>query len=650
MPIPIVGLHRHYFEKQKSKLKFSWPSGLALLHKYWGVSWVHLEHEFILLTSSLFLTTSSLMSMYRHSFPKAADLQYIMLTVLWLARYPIHRIICTTDTNSTRYGAKDGWKFFHLISSRLQWFWIFATSGGQYYDVPATIFTSSVSEDISNPSSKGEEMRYNNNIQRMNHSSLIKIFPLHLLCFVISILKWMFQIVHVGRSSKRINNTITTSGRTTKGEHQDEESFWHIYRIQLKKMEHGMSSYWVLSHIQILIFIFSLVVFSFHLYHHYIVWSLPANKLHSSNGRLVGNMNYLPSDDSSNWIPNNLRMLTRLTKMFKVDSETANAVVNKLYSWSGVFMTMMMFGCVGSLLVFGRIILPLPDLVKTTQNNTRGKLSKKRSEVPWCEKYSSIMDTDRFFLHLIVSVLRVLEYFILCFILPRSEYICKASGHCDIGISMFELGSLAIKGHRGRSMYDRLIYDMPLAWLIGFITVLIPSLVFLSATVTLDRSRLAINAFLQQAEPKMIRRASLTKKIEPTESDFDFSEFLSSNLQANKGIFSALKHFHRNLKSPMYKIFADEVGPLSTSRILSICSTIHLVMSTSIMVLFIFYYVTNRYWHPLVLLYLSFFSSAPDPGSLDYSSLKRYADHISVSHKMISEDILSHQAAKEENQ
>lgn len=646
MPTPVIGLHRDYYEqklaeRKRIQRKVSFPDGSTLAYKLFGISTVHLEHELILLVSSLFLTTASFMSLYRYSFPATRDVLYIIMTFLWLSRYVFHRIICTSDTNSTQHGPKDGWRFMNSLTARFQWIWISMTSGGQYYDVPLSMLTSlhAKEEEISNDfSNKGGEINYNTS--GLHESRAVKVLLIHPLCFITSITKWISQYLQTKQSNtdldwippeKPSRRSTHTGASSASQDQKRSDLFQSIYSVQYRRIRYSVSMCWnYLPQPQAVLFFSALFLCGLQIYIHYSVWKM--NSIYYKSSSFFGLSGFYWDVGNRPHFENTATQSMLLKRNFFAKHHIGRSIIELLYSPLGVFCTIMTIGCLGSLLFFGRLILPLPDLVANPQEPGRHKSLTKKIGTPWCEKYRSIVNADRLQLHFIVIALRVLEYAILCFALPRSEYICKATGHCDIDVSIFEMGPLAVNRENGRRMYDRLIYDSFLSSVIGIITVLITSLVLLSSAVTLDRSHLAMKAYLYQEEASGSSKRSGSKK--GGQFDFDFSEFLPPPPDVKKGTFATLKQTMDSFKAFVYSVFADEVGPLSTSRILSVCSSIHLGISIFVIILFIFYYTTDRYWHPLVVLYLSFFSSAFEISAVDTFILHNLANDISMSHKM----------------
>ena len=114
-----------------------------------GPTTLHLEHEFALWISLSILTVSSLQALYRNSFGFAGDFIFIMLVVLWLARHMILRYIYTTDVSTTRSPTLMG-VIAHWLTS--------IAAAGQYFDrsdvhVVARHVGIAHVEDVLNPTS-----------------------------------------------------------------------------------------------------------------------------------------------------------------------------------------------------------------------------------------------------------------------------------------------------------------------------------------------------------------------------------------------------------------------------------------------------------------------------------------------------------------
>ena len=120
-----------------------------LAHSSFGPTVLHLEHEVCLWLSLSILTVSSLEALYRRSFGTKGDMIYILLTSSWLARHLILRYIYTTDVSTSRSPTLMG-VVAHWLTS--------AAVAGQYFDrSDAQVVARNVGiahvEDVMNPTS-----------------------------------------------------------------------------------------------------------------------------------------------------------------------------------------------------------------------------------------------------------------------------------------------------------------------------------------------------------------------------------------------------------------------------------------------------------------------------------------------------------------
>lgn len=92
-----------------------------------GPTTSHLQHEVYLLIALIFLTISSLKAVYGESFGTWGDLQFLSFVSLWLSRHLIFRRMCTVDAATTRSPSLKGLLVF---------WWTTSLFAGQYFDRP----------------------------------------------------------------------------------------------------------------------------------------------------------------------------------------------------------------------------------------------------------------------------------------------------------------------------------------------------------------------------------------------------------------------------------------------------------------------------------------------------------------------------------
>jgi hypothetical protein len=92
-----------------------------------GPTTLHLQHELYLLVALCLLTVSSLHSIYKKSFGIVGDCQFILLATLWLSRHVLLRWLVTSDISTSRsptlFGVLSHWITSHFMA-------------GQFFDRP----------------------------------------------------------------------------------------------------------------------------------------------------------------------------------------------------------------------------------------------------------------------------------------------------------------------------------------------------------------------------------------------------------------------------------------------------------------------------------------------------------------------------------
>eukprot|EP00551_Chaetoceros_affinis_P010057 CAMPEP_0203671452 /NCGR_PEP_ID=MMETSP0090-20130426/7234_1 /ASSEMBLY_ACC=CAM_ASM_001088 /TAXON_ID=426623 /ORGANISM="Chaetoceros affinis, Strain CCMP159" /LENGTH=650 /DNA_ID=CAMNT_0050536529 /DNA_START=481 /DNA_END=2433 /DNA_ORIENTATION=+ len=350
----------------------------------------------------------------------------------------------------------------------------------------------------------------------------------------------------------------------------------------------------------------------------------------------------------------------------KVFLDQINKVAEKLgleswtssfYSPWGMIYMVSIWGIITSLCLFGRIMLPLPDLIaggRDTWSGRGGNKShkQKRKEKIWPESYMSITTSNKFSLYAKILLIRIVENLIVCAILPQSLYVCKATGHCNVEPTIFEIGNpTAI--HRGynlkgnRSMFDNLIQDRFAGYVIGISVVMISALVLLGQIVVLDKSSLSLEAYncIQGSKRNSHKlndghsgrkggggKRSSSANSHDTNSFWNDNNGSGGNGQNNekkRNVLSDVRNF-------VYRTFSLELGALSTSRILSFIFTVYTVHVILVVIFAMFYSLTGRDWYPLVLTLVAIFTAAggSDVDTADFDELESIASEINAMHGM----------------
>lgn len=123
----------------------------------------------------------------------------------------------------------------------------------------------------------------------------------------------------------------------------------------------------------------------------------------------------------------------------------------------------------------------------------------------WSEGYKSVVAENRFRLACKVALLRMMDAIICCSILPRTVYVCRATGHCPSDPTLSELRMIFFpsgitSATRDDGAYESMFYsinpDRGSAILTILSVIVITGVVLLAQLVTLNKSYLAIMGHL----------------------------------------------------------------------------------------------------------------------------------------------------------
>lgn len=234
-------------------------------------------------------------------------------------------------------------------------------------------------------------------------------------------------------------------------------------------------------------------------------------------------------------------------------------------------------------------------------------------------------------LHVKVMMLRLVEYMILCVMLPRSEYACRVTRHCEVEPMISEMRHPTLIGVRGESMYNTLVRDTFQGGLI-YLTVFVCTLIILiSQMIVLNRSHLALGSYTRQL-PLMPKKSNATRKVgnknEILNTLDSHGESGGCNPSLMGGIMNKISTCTDQIMKRVHDVLANELGALSTSRILAWCAGVHIAYTILIVIVWAYYAFTGKEWHSFVLLYLALFGSSVEIGYLDKGALSNISDEI----------------------
>ena len=323
-------------------------------YRIFGPTTVHLEHELCLWMTSVCLTMASLYSLYRSSFGLVGDLVYLLVTYCWLSRHFLHRIICTADV---------GTSISKSPLQTLRWMWIIVTSGGQYFDVTTSVFAS----------------KHDRDYMAMDDYS---------------------------RVSLSLSSTKDDKGSNGNGNGKGKDSFNDTYNKCKKKLKRKIEKWYrCIPPLQLLVLI-STTIFIIWFFFQYMEaqssYAIPLRHArnnphmpdrHINDDNINGANMYGHGNNHNNYNPNDgqnqyhIKVNAELmSKKFEAKQGGRAAAAKEardfVYSWIGMICMVAIWGTIGSLVLYGRVMPPLPDLVAGAPV-TVGRGSHVSSSIEW---------------------------------------------------------------------------------------------------------------------------------------------------------------------------------------------------------------------------------------------------------------------------
>jgi len=302
-----------------------------------------------------------------------------------------------------------------------------------------------------------------------------------------------------------------------------------------------------------------------------------------------------------------------------------------------------------SLVIFGRGLLPVPDLAASTTSQKVLRMesrhggggkhatkSKHTDAVPWAEQYHSINSQNRFKVHCRVIFLRIIENIFLCAIIPNTEFACIATGHCDPNPYPWDLpGFMGVAntrykpGGHPRTMFEDVAHDRVMCIILGFTVAIVTAAILISQVATLDRTCLAISGYLSQdTSTKSDKGGRSGGRHKDRRNDTDPFSSLDKQ-KASRGFYSKL----------MWRIFRGELGHPSTSAIVSYACLCLFGWLFFLLLVLIVYLSSGRDISAVLFIIAAVWKatkSTVNVGNLDHIKLNRLATEITApleSHK-----------------
>ena len=272
-------------------------------------------------------------------------------------------------------------------------------------------------------------------------------------------------------------------------------------------------------------------------------------------GKVNLNFNYPTNPNASSNIATYMKSYAKPSDNFFSDPfnlHSSEPTVLKL------FIFMASCGTLCSLISYGRMILPIPDLTASVRTKEKAKQllksnqsqsshsryqdggasasnnsaigsalsfffmpfnsknmnsssKKKDKDIPWAERFKSIRHENKLVMIFNIMLLRIIENIVVCAILPHTFMVCQITNHCDQYPLLWErAGSFAIDSWRvagkhgiGKdatimTSFESIEVDSLLKFLIVVSAVFITVSLLLAQSVTLDRAHLSTLGLLSR--------------------------------------------------------------------------------------------------------------------------------------------------------
>jgi len=317
-------------------------------------------------------------------------------------------------------------------------------------------------------------------------------------------------------------------------------------------------------------------------------------------------------------------------------------------SWLQVCSLVICGSTMACIIMYGRITLPIPDLVagqnvlKAVRLEAKGSNAKDYSsgkskhkhhkggsssmsmmsgmpgsggdDVAWAEKFKPISYENRFRLATQVALSRMIDAALCCAILPRTPYICRATGHCPSNPTLWELSTIlfpagvteAYRSDGGfPSAFAAVRHDIGSVVAVLVSIIVISGVLLMAQLVTLNKSYLAMMGYIA-GEWKLVKNYKGTsvppqwdprrryKKGDLIRAHHSFR--LGSVVGGGGSVYMATSNSPEGRPFDLFlrathDLFRQELGDGSTSRMIVAMARIQSVLITMIAALTAFYWM-----------------------------------------------------------
>ena len=138
------------------------------------------------------------------------------------------------------------------------------------------------------------------------------------------------------------------------------------------------------------------------------------------------------------------------------------------------------------------------------KKSSKSKVQKEIHEAHWSEQNRSVVAQNRLRLIVTVALLRILENLYVANILPWTSYACRATGHCNDGIQLWQLSTVlfpvgittTLRTDGSASNDFNSDPDYLASFVAGCSVIIVSVVLLLAQAVTLNGSYLAITGYI----------------------------------------------------------------------------------------------------------------------------------------------------------
>jgi hypothetical protein len=502
-----------------------------LSYTLFGPTTTHLQYEFYLLLSLTLLTVSSLQGLYKDSFGTIGDYCYLLLTTTWLSRHLLLRWLCMWDPSSSTHPTLLGF-VSHFVTTHI--------TGGQTFDRPPSAL---LVKQVGTPN-PGQQPRDIND----SSISLRNLIPPSILYLIQIVWIWiclpLLDILqgtsrrkprhnsHSSsnsaysngryRSSSNINNNNNNRDNIDISNSNSRElgSFQRFLQTTIQYVHSFGTSYG-----PTLQFLIPLATSG------YYVWCI-ADIIYRTPTEIKPSSVAMSAQASQKYVSEHAGPVKAFGAYRKMEQP----------SFAQVWFYVTIFGTFASLIFFNRIALPIPEQVagsnaikdvrnearsksmssktrgSSNSNSSSGGSSRDNQDAVWTERTQSVQTDNRIRLTLHVALVRWLDNLLVCGILPRTSYACRATGHCPAGAQIWQLSKVLYPAGITSPLRKDGAYGTAFAllapdpwsalWTILGVT-MVTGVLLLAQTMSSNKSYLAIMGYICAGEWALVEKSKV---------------------------------------------------------------------------------------------------------------------------------------------